>query len=479
MLHLSPFRKNPKYHPPIPPQGENMDIEDLVKWAEKNTQADYVEIRYENLSKLHVELKDETFTTFTSARTSGFGIRILANGAWGFSSTNDARKVKDVIMDAYSMAKASAKSRDEKIELADAPIVRDRVTSKMHRKPSEVDIEEKIERLLSLEKRLKNNENVASSDIRYLDASGEKILGTSEGTYIEWDKNYLWQYVWLTGRDEHGFAAARDEIGSVDEGWELFERENENVLEERIIRKLNAQLKGTPPKRGEYPIVAGPIIVGIIAHEALGHLAEADLTINSPFHERLGKKIAPEFVNMSDRIVEGGFGNDKYDDEGVPIRDVHIINEGILKEIMLNREYAKRYEMQPNGHARAEYYGVPPIIRMRNTIFEPGDHTLEELLEGIKFGYYLVDFRGGQAELNSSFQVGVQEGYVIRNGEIAESIKDTSISGIAIEALKHITAVGKDFGLEMGRCGKGQLAYVSSGGPHLRFDKGIIVGGQQ
>ncbi|OYT59796.1 TldD-like protein, partial [Euryarchaeota archaeon ex4484_178] len=81
--------------------------------------------------------------------------------------------------------------------------------------------------------------------------------------------------------------------------------------------------------------------------------------------------------------------------------------------------------------------------------------------------------------LNSSFQVGVQEGYIIRNGEIAESIRDTSISGIAIDALKHISAVGKDFGLEMGRCGKGQTAYVSSGGPHMRFEKGIVVGGQQ
>lgn len=109
-------------------------------------------------------------------------------------------------------------------------------------------------------------------------------------------------------------------------------------------------------------------------------------------------------------------------------------------------------------------------------MFEPGDWSFEEMIEDIKFGYYVVDFRGGQAQLNSAFQVGIQEGYVIRNGEIAEPIRDTSITGVAIEALKKITAVGKDFGIETGFCGKGQIAFVSSGGPHMRFDGGIIIG---
>ncbi len=276
---------------------------------------------------------------------------------------------------------------------------------------------------------------------------------------------------------------ARDGIGgAVDYGWELMtEKEPNEKVAERLLRKMHSQLRGgVAPKRGEFPIVAGgPITVGIIAHEALGHLAEADLTVNSPFKDLIGKQIAPEYVTMSERYVEGGFGNDKYDDEGVPVRDIHIIENGVLKEIMLNREYAHRWGgMEPNGHARAESYRYPPIIRMRNTVFEPGDHSFEELIEDIKFGYYVVDFRGGQAQLNSAFQVGVQEGYVIRNGEIAEPIRDTSITGgVAIEALRKISAVGKDFGIETGFCGKGQTAFVSSGGPHMRFDGGgILIG---
>ncbi len=454
-------------------------IENVIKWAESNIDADYVEIRYENISRLHVELKDGIFPTFTTRGSEGFAVRVLSSGAWGFSTTTSPERLREAVEKAHRMAKAIGASRKEKITLAEIKPVKAYLNSKMRIKPVGVSIEDKIERMKELEKELKKESCVKSIQIRYEDATGKKILRTSEGTEIEWDMNYVWQYVWVTGKDHKGMAAARDEIGSVERGWELFEDENAETISERILRKLKAQLNGVHPKRGEFPIVAAPIIVGIIAHEALGHLAEADLTINSAFRDLVGKQIAPEYVNMSDRIVEDGFGNDMYDDEGVPIKDVHIIENGILKEIMLNREYAAKWNMEPNGHARAESYSVPPIIRMRNTVFERGDHTLEELLEGIKFGYYLVDFRGGQAELNSSFQVGVQEGYVIRDGEIAESIKDTSISGIAIEALKHISAVGKDFGLEMGRCGKGQMAYVSSGGPHMRFEKGIVVGGQQ
>jgi len=456
-----------------------MDVEDVIKWAEKNIEAEYIEIRGEEISKMNIELKDGIFPTFTSLKLSGFGVRVLAKGAWGFSSTNRFEKLKESIENAYKMAKAASYGRYEEVELADIKIVEDEVRSKMKIKPTQVDVDEKVERMKDLEKKLKEAKEVASTQIRYEDASGKKILYTSEGTRIVWDMDYVWQYIWLTGKNEKGFASARDEIGSVDVGWELFQEEDVDTIANRMMKKLRAQLNGVQPKRGEYPIVAGPIMVGIIAHEALGHLAEADLTINSPFRDLIGKKIAPEFVSMSDRIVENGFGNNVYDDEGTKVRDVHIIKNGILTEIMLNREYAAKFGMEPNGHARAENYMVPPIIRMRNTVFEKGDYSFEELLEGIKFGYYVVDFRGGQAELNSSFQVGVQEGYIIRNGEIAESIRDTSISGIAIEALKHISAVGKDFGLEMGRCGKGQTAFVSSGGPHMRFDKGIVVGGQQ
>ncbi len=451
-----------------------MELQGALKQAE-NLGADYAEIRYEDMTKNFVELRDGVFHTLTQRKMQGYGIRILVNGAWGFAATT--KNLKDAVEDAYRMAVAASRAVRDKISLADAPVIHDEVKTKMRERPADVPMEEKIAYILRLEKMLKAKEFVKSSTIRYEDATGKKYLITSEGTEIIWDVDYLLQSVWLTGIDSSTRGSARSMLGSVDQGWELFESHPPEKQAESLLKKLENQMHGVPVRRGEFPIVAGPIVVGIIAHEALGHLAEADLTMNTPFSEKIGSRIAPEFVNMSDRIVERGFGNAKYDDEGVPVRDVYIIKNGVLSEIMLNREYAKKWEMEPNGHARAEDYSVPPIIRMRNTVFEPGEHSFEELVEDIKFGYYLVDFRGGQAELNSSFQVGIQEGYVIENGEIGKPIKDTSISGMAIEALKHIDALSKDFGIEYGICGKGQSAFVSSGGPHMKIMKSITIGG--
>ncbi len=453
-----------------------MDIHEAVKYGEK-LGGDYVEIRYENIQRGHVELKDGVFHTLAERHSEGYGVRVLARGAWGFSTTN--LNLRRAVEEAVNLAISSSRAVREKIELYETKPSKDRVKSPMKIRPENIGYEEKTEHVLELEKELKKNPLVKSTQIKYEDAHGTKLLVTNEGTEIEWDYNHILQYVWVTGKEGDVMGAARHMIGGVDKGWELFEEFTNEIISKRLHKQLDNQIHGVPVKRGEFPIVAGPIIVGIIAHEALGHLAEADLTINSPFRDMIGKQIAPEFVNMSDRIVPGGFGNNLYDDEGTPVKDVHIIEKGVLKEIMLNREYAKKWNMEPNGHARAEDYSNPPIIRMRNTVFENGDHTLEEMIEDIKFGYYMVDFRGGQAELNSSFQVGVQEGYVIENGEIKEPIKDTSISGIAIEALKNIEAVGRDFDIEYGICGKGQSAFVSSGGPHMKFPRSIVVGGEK
>ena len=454
-----------------------MDLDKVMKEVER-VNATYVEVRYEDITKNHAELKDGTFSTFTEKRLRGYAIRVLANGAWGFASIN-SDKVREGIEKAYRMAVASSHGIKDRIELAPVKVVEKYVKSKMNVKPQEVPLEEKIGRMKQLEKNLKNAEEVKSTQIRYEDAHGKKIIVTNEGMRLETEVNYIFHYLWVTGLQGDKRGAVRNGMGFVDEGWEVFGKISMEELADKMIKKLRNQMNGVSSKRGEYPVVASPVVVGIIAHEALGHLAEADLTINSPFKDLIGKKIAPEYVSMSDRYVPGGFGNAEYDDEGVRVKDVHIIQNGVLREIMLNREYAKKWNMEPNGHARAEDYTYPPIIRMRNTVFEQGDHSFEELLEGIKFGYYLVDYRGGQAELNSAFQVGIQEGYVIRNGEIAEPIKDTSISGIAIDSLKNVAAVGKDFGIEYGICGKGQSAFVSSGGPHMRFDKSIVIGGKK
>jgi TldD protein len=242
---------------------------------------------------------------------------------------------------------------------------------------------------------------------------------------------------------------------------------------------VKLQLEGVPARGGSFPCVFAPRVIGVLAHEALGHLAEADLTINSAFNGKLGEVVAVEGVTMiDDGTAPGKLGTSKYDDEGVPTSRVEIIEDSVLKELLTNREHAAKTGLRTTGNARAESYLHPPIIRMRNTYFDKGDHSEEELFEGIDFGYYCADFRGGQAQMNASFQVGIQEAYEIVDGEIGRPVTDLSISGIATDSLFKIEAIAReDFPFEAGRCGKGQEAFTASGGPRIRFAKGGITFG--
>jgi TldD protein len=106
----------------------------------------------------------------------------------------------------------------------------------------------------------------------------------------------------------------------------------------------------------------------------------------------------------------------------------------------------------------------------------PRDHSFEELIKNVKAGYYFKSFRGGQANLDGTFQVGIQEGYEIVNGEIGAPVRNASISGNTLETLHKVDAVGKDFMLDPGRCGKGQIAFICDGGPHIRINE-VVVGG--
>jgi TldD protein len=113
---------------------------------------------------------------------------------------------------------------------------------------------------------------------------------------------------------------------------------------------------------------------------------------------------------------------------------------------------------------------------MRNTFIKARDCTFEELSEDVKFGYYLKSFRGGEANLDGTFQVGIQEAYEILRGEVRELVRNASISGNTLETLFKVDAVGKEFELWPGVCGKGQSAFVCDGGAHTRVRE-VTVGG--
>jgi TldD protein len=443
--------------------------------------AEYVEVRAQTLFKTLLMTKDGTVEGAKEGIERGAGVRALVDGAWGFVSLGnlEPKLLTEAVEEAVKLAKATSFRVKSPVRLADAKTVEDRVASNSKNYPKDVSMEQKICDVLAMDKAVFGYDNrIKSCTISYLDVTGTNIFVNSDGTCIEQDKLYVWSRILASAKENNVFASAREETGST-LGYEVFETETPEKLGEMVAKRLVEQMKAKTPKGGTFPAVIGPNVVGVFIHEAMGHLAEADLTLSgSVLYDKLGKQIASEAVTVyDDGTVKGAFGSFKYDYELLKTKNTALIDKGTLTGLMHNRETAHKLNMEPTGNARAEDFRFEPIIRMRNTYLAAGDSSFEELIEDIDFGYYLKSFRGGQANLDGTFQVGIQEAYEIVKGQIGEPVRSASISGNTLETLLKVDGVGRDFELWPGRCGKGQIAFICDGGPHIRVGEVTIGGG--
>jgi TldD protein len=443
--------------------------------------ADYVEVRAQNLFNTSLTTKDGIVETAKDGTESGAGIRVLVGGAWGFVSLGklEAKLLRESVEEAVKLAKATSLHVKAPVKLAEVKTLEDVVVAKPKKDPKDVSMEKKIENTLKMDRTIFGYDSqIKSCTINYLDVTGTSYFVNSDGTCIQQDKLYVWSRILASARESSVFASAREEIGST-AGYEVFDSQTPEQLGTMVAKRTVDQLKAKTPKGGTFPAVIGPNVGGVFIHEAMGHLAEADLTLSgSILFDKLGKQIASDVVTVyDDGTVPGAFGSFKYDDEGVPAQKTALIEKGTLTGLMQNRETAHKLGMNPTGNARAEDFRVEPIIRMRNTYLGAGDSSFEELIEDVDFGYYLKSFRGGQANLDGTFQVGIQEAYEIVKGEIGAPVRSASISGNTLETLRKVEAVGKDFQLWPGRCGKGQTAFICDGGPHIRVGEITIGGG--
>jgi len=452
----------------------------IVEAATQRHGACYAEVRAQKLYKTMFTLKEERIEVAKQGVESGVALRVLVDGAWGFASVGSLED--DVLLTAVSnacvMAKTVSQQLKDPVKLAVAKTVTDHVEIKAKMNPADIAMEDKIKEISQINKAIQcYDKRVKSCSVDYLDLMGSSFFVNSEGTNIEQDKLFVWSRITASAESCGVFTFSREEVGST-LGYEIFGAQSPQELGEAVAKRAVAQLSAKSLKGGRAPVVLGPNVVGVFVHEAFGHLAEADLALSGGvLFNVMGKKIGSDLVTFyDDGTIPGAFGSFKYDDEGVPAQKTLLIKNGVVTGLMHNRETAHKFNVQPTGNARAEDFRVEPLIRMRNTYMVPRDHEFDELLESIKVGYFFKSFRGGQANLDGTFQVGIQEGYEIVNGELGAPVRDASISGNTLETLLNVDAVGKDFAIDSGRCGKGQTAFIGDGGPHIRLSE-VVVGG--
>ncbi len=437
---------------------------------------DFADFRLERTRFMLIDRRDEA-TSISSGYDYGVAVRVFIKGSMGFAFTT--RLTTDSIINAlrraYSMAKAVKGNLPSPITMDPAE---DYYEAPVKRSILDVPVEQKVKDLLEFDKIISSKPEVKSRTIRYVERVEERHYASTEERYLSEKRELVYVYASVFGLREGVRASAHIVKGTI-KGYVVWDKYPLEEAAKELLNRLEVQLRAKTPKPGNYPVVLAPEALGVFVHEAFGHLAEADLVAaGSVLRDKRGKQVASSLVTIvDDPTLDDGFGTIKYDDEGVRTARATIVERGIHKDIMTDRVHAALFDVDPTGNGRAESFRYTPLVRMRNTVMLPGDYSVEEIFRDIKFGYYIVATGGGQTNLDGSFQVGIEEAYEIVNGEIGEPVRNLSIAGNTLETLFNIDAVGKDFQLFYGRCGKGQLVYVSDGGPHVRVKK-MTVGGR-
>jgi TldD protein len=446
---------------------------------------EYTELRVQENRSVKISLINGDVVGNARASEAGVSARSYKAGVWGFASSPEyddpaiARVVDTATLNARFLASREGRAGES------LPRTSSRGARDLGPKGSRATQKDMLDYARAVDDYVaKAQAGLMSRSVIVSCLDMEKVLLTSDGAEASSLVPRAHIYVLLSKEaKEGGSVEIMDVIGGLGGFEELFpdpERMRRAVDEscEHLARKA----EGVYAQPGEKDVVLSPDLVGILAHEAVGHVVEGDLVLGgSVAADYMGKRVASDLVTLVD-FAHHAMGKTCLvpvwtDDEGTEALDAVLIDRGILRSYMHSKETAARLGAQPTGNGRAFAFSDEPLVRMRNTGILPGTSKLEEMIASIDDGYYLVRTGNGQADSTSEFMFGINLGYEIKGGKLGRAIKDTTVSGVAFEMLKTVSMVGDEVEWHnSGFCGKKQMIPVSAGGPAVKCR--INVGGR-
>jgi TldD protein len=479
---------------------DGKDIADYAVEFGTKKGASYIEARITDTRTEGYTTRNGDIIGGGTSNPSGIGIRVLVNGGIGFASTASLKKqeVEKAIAIAIKMAKAS--NRKEPIIFSEEDVVQTKWQTKVKQQFEDITSEEKINFVTDLDKTLVGQDYGESLVMRtfmlQLDRF-KKYIVNSEGSKIESDKSLVSFYTFNTAKGTQG--SEQRSLGMASsKGWEWFKEENivDKIIADNATLVKTANL-AQEMKLGEIDVIVSGEVSGIIAHENTGHPSEGDRILGregaqagESFYidllkdKKLGEiKIGTEAVTLiDDPTLPGSAGYYEYDDECVKAGPRYLVKEGIINDLLLNREFAYRFGVKSNAAARAMGFNREPLIRMANTYFAPGDYNIDELFEDVKKGIYMKNFTEWNID-DRRFQskyVG-QEVYLIENGELTDKmVRRPTLELTTFGLFGSVDAVTKDTEFPFGHCGKSdpmQGAPCWMGGGQVRM-RNIRLGGK-
>ena len=442
--------------------------------AKTSPKVDYVDIRCGMGDNTSILMKDGNVDEINTGMSLGTRIRVLNNGAWGFAYTTDISKIDEITETALKLSN----SLKGDVTLSESDIIKDKVEVDVKIPFKDISIEEKSE-IMKEANDAATIDKVNSTTVSYADSEVNELFMNSEGSEIQVKTSRLRMALNASATNGEIIQFGHGSLGGV-KGYEIIKDADIEEFGRKIGEKAVRLLDAKPAPSGQFPVVADSELTGVLIHEALGHATEGDLILqnDSILKDKLREQIASDIVNIfDDASRKDGFGYFPYDVEGIKTKPNQLVKDGKLISLLNSRETSSKLGMSSSGNARS-LIADQPIVRMSNTYLQPGDMEVDELFEDIEHGMYLKGSRGGQVDTGKGiFQFNAAEGYLIENGEITTPLRDVSLSGNILETLKNIDAIGNDFKLSVGFCGKdGQTVPVGDGGPHTRILNALVGG---
>jgi TldD protein len=454
--------------------------------------ADYCDVRFVINREEDIRVRGLSPERVSSKVDQGYGVRVLYQGAWGFAAGQDP---EEAAVHAVKVAKASVLAKKEDIVLAEEEPYTGSWETPVKKDPFAVPIEEKISLLIDCGKALQGPEDVRVSQASMKARSQEKWFYSSEGSQLHQKIVYCGAGVAaiaVSGSDmqKRSYPTSFDGDFS-QEGYEFIESLNLSDHCQHVTEEAAALLHAPSCPPGNRDIVLDSSQLALQVHESCGHPTELDRVLGyeasyagtsflTPEKQGTFTYGSPHVTIVADSTVPKGLGTFGYDDEGVKARKTVLVDKGLFSGYLTSRETASQFGETSNGAMRAMDFNFIPLIRMTNINLMPGDFTSEELVEGVKDGVYMETNRSWSIDdRRINFQFGCEIGYIIKNGEKTQMVKNPSYTALTPEFWGSCDAVSKDWHLwGLPNCGKGepsQTMFVGHGTAPARF-RNIQVG---
>jgi len=472
----------------------------------KEKGATYADILIVRRETQDINVKNGIVQTLSLDGTYGFGVRVIADGAWGFASSNllEKAEIDRVTKLAVAIAKASAISKAEDVDLGPPEVHVDTYVTPVAKDPFEISLEHKIDYLLRSDKEARSVDGVKVSESTMGFQREHKTFASSEGSFIEQTviETGVGVVVMAVGDGEmqqrsypNSFGRHQGTAGyEFVETWDL--PSHARQLGEEAVALLSAE---QCPSGVKTIILDGPQL-GLQIHESCGHPIELDRVFGTEAAFAGTSFLTPEKYNVlqygspivnivSDAVTPTGLGTYGYDDEGVPAQTTDIVKDGKFVGYLTSRESASQLRRihpsapeRSNGAMRADGWNRIPIIRMNNVSLKPGTWKLDDLIADTDDGIYMITNKSWSIDdRRLNFQFGTELAYEIKNGKLGKMYKNATYTGITPKFWAGCDAIcNADHWHVWGtaNCGKGQpgqVAHTGHGAAPTRF-RNVQVG---